>query len=100
MPIMKSLAEILAGAMQRIDKRGFHKARFIDRAARRVIRARSPFHHPMKDFELAELRLPAWDTLGAEIINKGLLTRTGPHREQGTKFFIEWIPFLVDALES
>src|SRR5258706_3707795 len=100
MPIVKSLAEVQAGAMQRIDKRGFHKARFIDRTAWCVIRTRGPFHHPVKDFKLAELRLPARDTLGAEIVYKGLLTRASSHCEQGTQLFIKQIPLLLETIES
>ena len=58
MPVMQALTEVDASAMQRINQRGLHQARFVDRSARTVIRARGPFDHPVEDFELAELRLP------------------------------------------
>ena len=82
MPVMQPLAKVDARAMQRVDQRGFHETRFVDRAARTVIRARRPLDHPVKDFELAELRLPGRDAFGAQIIHKGLLAGTRAHGEQ------------------
>ncbi len=76
------------------------QARFVDRAAWTVIRARRPLDHPVKDFELAELRLPGRDAFGAQIIHKGLLAGSRAHGEQGTQVFIEQIPFLLEAVES
>src|SRR6185436_5385899 len=98
MPVMQTFAKVDARAMQRVDERGFHKARFIDRAARMIVRARCPFDHPVKDFELAELCLPLRDTFSAQIIYKGMLTWPRAHSKQGTQFFIKQIPFLFEAV--
>ncbi len=76
------------------------EARFVNRPAWTVIWARRPFNHPMKDFELAKLRLPRRDTLGAQIIHEGMLAGTCAHGEQRTQVFIEEIPFLFEAVES
>ena len=80
-PVMQSLAEVDTRAMQRVDERGFHEARFVDGAARRVIRTRRPFNHPMKDFELTKLRQPMRDTIGAQIIYEGMLAGSRANRQ-------------------
>src|SRR6185503_444142 len=100
MPVMQTLAEVDTRAMKRVDERGFHETRFIDRTARMIIRARRPFDHPVKDFELTELRLPLRNAFGTQIIDKGMLAGSRAHGEQGTQFFVEQIPFLLEAVES
>src|SRR5215207_10856689 len=100
MPVMQALAEVETCAMKCINERGFHQAPFIDRAARTVVRARRPFDHPVKDLELAELRLPLRNTFGAKIIHEGMLAGSCAYGEQGAQFFIEKIPFLFEAIES
>ena len=97
---MKAFAEIKTRAMKRIHQRGFHEARFINRAAWSVIRARRPLDHPVKDFELAELREPRRDTFSAQIIHKRLLAGARTHSQQGTQFLIEQIPFLLESIKS
>src|SRR5262245_30897947 len=76
------------------------KARFVNRSTWTVIGARRPFDHPVKNFELAELRLPRRDTFGAQIIYKGMLAGSCTHGEQWTQVFIEEVPFLFEAVES
>src|SRR5687768_415229 len=100
MPVVKPLAKVDARTMKRVDERGFHEARFVDRATRAVVRARRPLDHPVKDFELTELRLPLWETFGAQIIHEGMLAGSCTHSEQRTQFFIQQIPFLLEAIKS
>jgi hypothetical protein len=54
----------------------------------------------MKDFELAELRLPLRNALCPKIIHKGLLAGTRAHSEQRTQVFIEKITFLFETVEA
>lgn len=100
MPVMETLAEVDARAMQGVDERSLVEARFINRTARTVIWACRPFNHPVKDFELAELRLPRRDTFGAEIIHEGMLAGSRAYGKKRTQVFIEEIPFLLEAVES
>src|SRR5688572_21501859 len=99
MPVMKALPEVNACPMQRVDQGSFHETRFVNRPARTVIRARRPFDHPVKDFELAELLLPWRDAFGPEIIDERMLAGSGPHGEQWSQVFIEEIPFLLEAIQ-
>ena len=78
---MQTLAEVDTRTIKCIDERGFHETGFVDRATWMIVRARRPLDHPMKDFELAELRLPWWDAFGAQIIYEGLLTGSCPYRQ-------------------
>jgi hypothetical protein len=98
-PVMQPLAEVVPARCKGVDERGFHQARFVDRAARTVIRARGPFDHPVEDFELAELRLPGRDAFGAQVIYEGVLAGSRADGEQRAQFFIEQVPFLFEAVE-
>ncbi len=100
MPVMESFPKVDTCAMKSIDQRGFHQARFVNGPARTVIRARRPLDHPVKNFELAELRLPLWNALGTQIIHKGLLAGSRAHGEKRTQVFIKEIPLLFEAVES
>jgi hypothetical protein len=53
----------------------------------------------MKDFELAELRLPWGNALGPQIIYERLLAWSCTHREKGAQVLIEEIPFLLETVE-
>ena len=99
-PIMEALAEVDARAMQGVEEGGFHEARFVDRPARTVIRARRPLDHPVKDFELAELRLPRREALSAQVIHEGMLAGSRAYSKERTQAFIKQVPFLLEAVES
>ncbi len=99
-PVMQPFAEVDPCLVQRVDEGCLHQTRFIDRAARSVIRARCPLDHPVEDFELAELRVPGRDTFCPQIIYKRLLAGARPHRQQRTQVFVEQVPFLFEAVET
>ena len=99
-PVMQTLAKIDSRTMKRVDERSFHETGFIDRSARRVIRARRPLDHPVKDLELAELRLPWRNTFCAQIIHKRLLAGSRAYIRSGRRRFIKQVPFLLEAVES
>src|SRR5918995_4239097 len=99
-PVMQALAKVDSRPMQCVDQRGFHQAGFVDRPARAVIGTSRPFDHPVKDFELAELRLPLRNALGAQVVYKGMLAGSRAHSEQGAQVFIKEIPFLLEAVKS
>ncbi|MBV6465523.1 MAG: hypothetical protein PGMFKBFP_00802 [Anaerolineales bacterium] len=98
-PVVQTLAEVEASAVQRVDEGGFHQARFVDGAARTVVGTRRPFDHPVEDFELAELRLPGGDALGAQVVHEGLLAGSRADGEQRTQVGVEEVPFLLEAVE-
>src|SRR5262245_8308174 len=97
MPVMEPLAEVDASAMECVDERSFHQARFVDRPARIVMGARCPLDHPVKDFKLAELCLPRRDAFGAQIIYERVLAGSRAYGEQRAQVFIEEVPFLFET---
>src|SRR6476661_3496657 len=99
MPVMQPLAEVSPRPMKRVDERGFHQARFINCPARTVIWARGPFNHPVKNFKLAELRLPLGNALGTQVIHKRLRAGSRANGEERAQFFVKEIPFLFEAIE-
>ena len=98
-PVVQPLAKVDPRPVQRVDQRSFLQSCLIDRPAWTVIWARCPFDHPVEDLQLAELRLPGRDTLGTQIIHKGMLAGSRTHGQKRTQAFIKEIPFLFEAIE-